>query len=81
MTSGAEARIMTDRSQPRGASPIAPSMPAGSIDITKWWRYKELRTLNLLLLIPLLSIFSQGCVTARLPILGTNGRRADHGAC
>lgn len=40
----------------------APKMPEGSIDTTKWWRYKELRKLNLLLLIPLLSIFSQGYV-------------------
>ncbi|PVH67971.1 general substrate transporter [Cadophora sp. DSE1049] len=35
-------------------------MPSGSMDLSRWWRYKDLRTLNLLLLIPLLSIFSQG---------------------
>ena len=43
-------------------------MPSGSIDISKWWRYKNLRTLNFLLLIPLLSLFATGYVRF-LPLL------------
>ncbi|RAO66029.1 uncharacterized protein BHQ10_002041 [Talaromyces amestolkiae] len=35
-------------------------MPESKLDIKHWWRHRNLRTLNLLLLIPLLSIFSQG---------------------
>ncbi|KAH6695974.1 general substrate transporter [Leptodontidium sp. MPI-SDFR-AT-0119] len=35
-------------------------MPTGGMDTSKWWRYKDLRKLNLLLIFPLLSIFSQG---------------------
>ncbi|PVH74595.1 general substrate transporter [Cadophora sp. DSE1049] len=36
------------------------AMPQGTIDHTKWWKYKNLRTLNLLLFFPLLSIFTLG---------------------
>jgi len=35
-------------------------LPEPRIDVTKWWRYKNLRSLNLWMLIPLLSIFAQG---------------------
>ncbi|KAF7713089.1 MFS-type Sugar/inositol transporter [Penicillium ucsense] len=35
-------------------------MPESRLDIDHWWRHPNLRTLNFLLLIPLLSIFSQG---------------------
>ena len=36
------------------------SLPQTRLDTAHWWRHKNLRTLNLLLLVPLLSIFSQG---------------------
>ncbi|KIW05920.1 uncharacterized protein PV09_03113 [Verruconis gallopava] len=39
---------------------VASAMPQSSVDTSHWWRYKNLRTLNLLLLVPLLSIFTQG---------------------
>ncbi|KAH8590035.1 general substrate transporter [Bisporella sp. PMI_857] len=35
-------------------------MPESSLDTVHWWRHKNLRRLNLLLVIPLLSIFTQG---------------------
>ncbi|KAK3307728.1 general substrate transporter [Chaetomium strumarium] len=35
-------------------------MPEGPVDTAHWWRYKNLRTLNLWIFVPLLSIFSQG---------------------
>ncbi|KAM0297031.1 hypothetical protein ACHAPM_009900 [Fusarium culmorum] len=34
--------------------------PHSSVDTSCWWRYPNLRALNLLMIIPLLSIFSQG---------------------
>lgn len=39
---------------------VAQAMPASSLDTKHWWRHKNLRSLNLLLLIPLLSIFTLG---------------------
>jgi hypothetical protein len=43
------------------ASVLATStMPQGSVDAVHWWRYKNLRTLNLLMAFPLLSLFTQG---------------------
>jgi hypothetical protein len=39
------------------------NIPQGHIDTTYWWRYKNLRALNLWILVPLLSIFSQGLVS------------------
>lgn len=36
--------------------------PHSSVDTSRWWRYPNLRALNLLMIIPLLSIFSQGSV-------------------
>jgi hypothetical protein len=39
------------------------SMPQGHVDTARWWRYKNLRALNLWILVPLLSIFSQGFVS------------------
>lgn len=39
---------------------ILPEAPKSSLDTAHWWRHKNLRALNLWLLIPLLSIFSQG---------------------
>ncbi|KAL6352089.1 hypothetical protein LRP88_14531 [Fusarium phalaenopsidis] len=35
-------------------------MPESSVDTTKWWNSRNLRTLNLLLIVPMLSIFTQG---------------------
>ncbi|KAH7017090.1 general substrate transporter [Ilyonectria destructans] len=35
-------------------------MPESRINTNRWWRYRNLRALNLWMLIPLLSIFSQG---------------------
>jgi hypothetical protein len=40
-------------------------MPQGRVDTDHWWRYKNLRALNLWILVPLLSIFSQGLVYSR----------------
>ncbi|KFZ19742.1 hypothetical protein V501_00512, partial [Pseudogymnoascus sp. VKM F-4519 (FW-2642)] len=42
------------------SSSVALAMPASSLDTEHWWRHKNLRTLNLLLVFPLLSIFTQG---------------------
>ncbi|KFY09917.1 hypothetical protein V491_07900 [Pseudogymnoascus sp. VKM F-3775] len=42
------------------SSPVALAMPASSLDTEHWWRHKNLRTLNFLLVFPLLSIFTQG---------------------
>ena len=36
------------------------TIPQANVDTNRWWKYRNLRTLNLLLLIPLLSIFAQG---------------------
>ncbi|EXF86008.1 lactose permease [Colletotrichum fioriniae PJ7] len=41
-------------------APFVTSMPDGAVDPKKWWRSKNLRTLNLLLAFPMLSIFTQG---------------------
>lgn len=38
------------------------AMPEGSIDHKTWWRHRNLRTMNLLLVFPLLSIFTLGYV-------------------
>ncbi|KAK1623788.1 hypothetical protein BDP81DRAFT_384039 [Colletotrichum phormii] len=40
--------------------PFVTAMPEGTVDPRKWWRSKNLRTLNLLLAFPMLSIFTQG---------------------
>lgn len=39
---------------------VVSTMPESSVDTNKWWRSRNLRTLNLLLIIPMLSIFTQG---------------------
>lgn len=38
------------------------AMPDGTIDHKAWWRHRNLRTMNLLLVFPLLSIFTLGYV-------------------
>ncbi|KAF2822054.1 general substrate transporter [Ophiobolus disseminans] len=48
------------RSQSASAAPVRSVMPVSSIDTEKWWRSPNLRRLNLLLMIPMLSIFTQG---------------------
>lgn len=35
-------------------------MPESSVDVVHWWRHKNLRSLNLLMMFPLLSLFTQG---------------------
>lgn len=35
-------------------------MPESSVDVVHWWRHKNLRSLNLLMIVPLLSLFTQG---------------------
>ncbi|KAH7141541.1 general substrate transporter [Dactylonectria estremocensis] len=35
-------------------------MPESAVDTSRWWKSRNLRTLNLLLMIPMLSIFTQG---------------------
>lgn len=37
-------------------------MPESSVDVVHWWRHKNLRSLNLLMMFPLMSIFTQGYV-------------------
>ncbi|KAL5343418.1 hexose transporter protein [Aspergillus crustosus] len=39
---------------------VATAIPEGNVDVSRWWKYKNLRTLNLLMVIPLLSLFIQG---------------------
>jgi hypothetical protein len=55
------------------ATTMAIPMPESSVDVNKWWRFKNLRTLNLLLVFPLLSIFTQGYVKAN-PEPGTDAK-------
>jgi hypothetical protein len=38
----------------------AGAMPDGKVDYTKWWKHRNLRALNLLLIFPLCSIFTLG---------------------
>jgi len=38
----------------------AAAMPEGTIDTKQWWKQRNLRNLNLLLVFPLLSIFTLG---------------------
>ncbi len=42
-------------------------IPQGRVDTAHWWRYKNLRALNLWIFVPLLSIFSQGLVFSLFP--------------
>ncbi|USP81335.1 general substrate transporter [Curvularia clavata] len=42
------------------AAPALSVMPVSSVDTEKWWQSQNLRKLNLLLMIPMLSIFTQG---------------------
>ncbi|VUC30246.1 unnamed protein product [Clonostachys rosea] len=42
------------------ARELAPTIPKSRLDTKHWWRHKNLRLLNLLLLVPLLSVYSQG---------------------
>jgi hypothetical protein len=44
----------------RNSIPAAIPVPQGSVDVDHWWRYKNLLTLNLLMVFPLLSLFTQG---------------------
>ncbi|KAL4881055.1 general substrate transporter [Aspergillus karnatakaensis] len=44
----------------RNSISVAPGIPEGSVDVDRWWKYKNLRTLNLLMVFPLLSLFTQG---------------------
>ncbi|KAH7161781.1 general substrate transporter [Dactylonectria macrodidyma] len=46
--------------QAKPADGVLPSMPESQLDLRRWWRHPNLRALNLWMLIPLLSIFSQG---------------------
>lgn len=39
---------------------ISQAMPESTLDTKRWWRHKNLRALNLLIIIPLLSIFTLG---------------------
>lgn len=42
------------------AEPFAHAMPESSVETSRWWKARNLRTLNLLLIVPMLSIFTQG---------------------
>ncbi|KAH7147127.1 lactose permease [Dactylonectria estremocensis] len=46
--------------KPAKPVPVNDGMPQSSIDTKHWWRYKNLRNLNLLMIFPLLSIFTLG---------------------
>lgn len=39
---------------------VAQAMPESKLDTEHWWKHRNLRNLNLLLIIPLLSIFTLG---------------------
>jgi hypothetical protein len=43
----------------------AAAMPTSSVDTKRWWRAKNLRALNILLVVPLVSIFTLGWVGIR----------------
>ncbi|KAM0325855.1 hypothetical protein ACHAQA_007158 [Verticillium albo-atrum] len=43
-----------------GEDAVILAMPESSVDTAKWWRVRNLRILNLLLIFPMLSIFTQG---------------------
>lgn len=43
-----------------GESQVRTVMPESSVDTNRWWHSPNLRQLNLLLIIPMLSIFTQG---------------------
>ncbi|KAM0323614.1 hypothetical protein ACHAPQ_008601 [Fusarium lateritium] len=47
-------------SAPEPSKDLASQSPPSPVDTTRWWRFPNLRALNLLMVIPLLSIFSQG---------------------
>jgi len=49
-------------SAPESSKDLAGHSPQSRVDTTRWWRHPNLRALNLLMIIPLLSIFSQGYV-------------------
>lgn len=53
----------TDTAHQEVAVSTHDGMPQTCLDTAHWWRYKNLRSLNLWLLVPLLSIFSQGSVS------------------
>ncbi|KPM43252.1 hypothetical protein AK830_g3325 [Neonectria ditissima] len=42
------------------AEHFAHVMPESSVETSRWWKARNLRTLNLLLVVPMLSIFTQG---------------------
>jgi hypothetical protein len=44
----------------------AGAMPEGTIDPKQWWHHPNLRTMNLLMFFPLLSIFTLGYVLLSL---------------
>lgn len=46
---------------------VTAAMPESSVDTDRWWRSPNLRRLNLLLIIPMLSIFTQGFVPNLYP--------------
>ncbi|CEL06433.1 hypothetical protein ASPCAL09610 [Aspergillus calidoustus] len=50
------AATMSTRNSISAAIPI----PASSVDAKHWWRHKNLFTLNMLMVFPLLSLFTQG---------------------
>lgn len=55
---------------------VTGAMPEGTIDHRNWWHHKNLRRMNLLMVFPLLSIFTLGyanhsriCLVPRLTLL------------
>jgi hypothetical protein len=53
---------ITDKDSTGMYEAAAAVMPESSVDTDHWWRYKNLRNLNLLLIFPLLSMFTLGLV-------------------
>ena len=39
---------------------VSQAMPESHLDTKHWWKHRNLRRLNLLLIVPLLSIFTLG---------------------
>jgi len=57
---GVREQVTQAAATPATAVEILPGAPQSLLDTKRWWKHKNLRALNFSLLVPLLSIFSQG---------------------
>lgn len=57
---------LPNAAQPHGIAPgeeaLVQNVSESGVNTARWWKFHNLRKLNLLMFIPLLSIFSQGLV-------------------